>query len=695
MVLEECNTIWRRSNARRAAVLIDCAAYFGALRRSLLAARQCVFIMGWDIHSQTRLVGPTGAASDGLPELLGEFLNALVARRPELKVHILVWQSSLLYAGEREWFQLAKFGLGVQDRLLFRLDDCLPFGSAQHQKFVVVDDSVAFSGGIDLTIRRWDTAAHAARTKHRVDPEGEPYPPFHDVQMVVDGEAARSLAELARYRWACARCGEAPAIQPTGDPWPTGLKPDFENLSIGIARTEPADDEKHEINEVLKSFVASIDNAERSIYIENQFLSSTDIARRLAQRMRDCPALEVLLIVPKTHASWLEARTMRNGRLDFMKVFTEAGVENRVRLLHPQVVDESATQPVMVHAKVMIVDDRLLRVGSANLNNRSMGTDTECDLIVEACTDAEQNSIVAIRDELIGHHCGVDAGAVQEQLSQNPSIIRLPVVLSANGHSLQPVLDGDPMEFANIVRPMADPPAPLGIERALNIMLHRSALIKFSFTVAGLCLLGLIWRSTPLSEYARFDSLLAALQSLNGEPSAPLIVVAVFVLAGLVIFPVVLLIAVTAAAFGPWLGFCTALVGVLASASLTFAIGKLVGPNSLRAALGSRLERIQKKLIGNGVIAIAIVRMVPVLPFSLVNVAAGASGIRFPDYIGGTVLGMTPGLITMSAFGAQIADVLMRPSWWNVTILLIIIIVWLLLSLSAQFVATWLSGERT
>ena len=100
---------------------------------------------------------------------------------------------------------------------------------------------------------------------------------------------------------------------------------------------------------------------------------------------------------------------MRNGRIRFWRTLHEAGGD-RVRLLYPSVEQDGTTTNTMIHSKVMVIDDRFLRIGSANLNNRSMGADTECDLAIEAGTDRERAAIVAVRDRLLGEHCGVDGG---------------------------------------------------------------------------------------------------------------------------------------------------------------------------------------------------------------------------------------------------------------------------------------------
>jgi len=143
-------TFWRKTHARNARLLVDAAEYFRVLRHALLSARHSIWIIGWDIHSRMRFFGANEPV-DGWPRELGEFLKALATARSELSINVLVWKSIILYAGEREWFPAAQFE--GPDNLVFCLDDSLPLGSAQHQKFVVIDDSLAFAGGLDLTIR--------------------------------------------------------------------------------------------------------------------------------------------------------------------------------------------------------------------------------------------------------------------------------------------------------------------------------------------------------------------------------------------------------------------------------------------------------------------------------------------------------------------------------------------------------------
>ena len=234
--------VWRVAQARRAALLSDGAAYFGAVRAAMREARRSIHVVGWDIDSRTRLVGEA-PPEDGLPEELGAFLAALAERRPELSVKLLLWDYSVLYALEREMLPALNLRWNVPDAVELCLDGSAPFGASHHQKIVVVDGRVAFSGGLDLTVRRWDRPSHAPGDPGRMDPAGKPYSPFHDVQMAVDGPAAAALEELVEARWtrACAECFDpaAPA-PPDHDPWPAGLAPDFRDIQVGIARTELA-----------------------------------------------------------------------------------------------------------------------------------------------------------------------------------------------------------------------------------------------------------------------------------------------------------------------------------------------------------------------------------------------------------------------------------------------------------------------
>lgn len=688
------DTVWRRCKAQRVAVLNDAAAYFGALREALLEAQDLVYIIGWDIHSETRLVGAAGHADDGLPEQLGPFLRALVQRHPALQINILAWDFVSFYASEREWNSAAKFTADTDGRVRFHLDSTLPFGSAQHQKIVCVDGSLAFVGGLDLTIRRWDTSDHRADHALRCDPQGKPYPPFHDVQCMVDGDAAEQLFELAEQRWRAAgqQVDDRRALK--SNHWPANVPVEAEHMPVGIARTEVVCPAGSTIREVERSFIAAIRSATSFVYVENQFTSATTMARVLAEQMRRVPSLRVLIVAPKLHSSWLESQAMQNGRGAFIDCFSEVGVADRIRFVYPVSRSGNKEAAVMVHSKLLVVDDRILRIGSANLNNRSMGADSECDLIFEAATDEHRDFIISVRRRLIAHFCGLD----EETIAHNePRLFALlDDVSKADGAKTLRKVESSVLTstLANMVQPVADPELPLHLERAASRMWTTKTIIGIVAIAVGLLGLGMAWSYTSLSDYADTGHVSALLSAYSQSVWGPPLAIAAFVLGGLVIFPVLVLIAATAAALGPWLGFVSAMVGVFLSALVLFAIGRVLGRERLQRLLGRRAARIQERVVGKGILAVVVIRMIPIAPFSVVNVVAGASTLPLRDFMVGTLLGMTPGILAMAVLGAQIADLARNASWTNMLLLVLAFLGWLGICAGAQFVATWLAGRR-
>jgi uncharacterized membrane protein YdjX (TVP38/TMEM64 family) len=163
-----------------------------------------------------------------------------------------------------------------------------------------------------------------------------------------------------------------------------------------------------------------------------------------------------------------------------------------------------------------------------------------------------------------------------------------------------------------------------------------------------------------------------------------LIVLAIFILGGLVVFPVMLLIAATAAAFGPWLGFALAGIGAIASAMVTYGIGAAIGREAVETVMGPRLHRVRRSIAERGVLAVAAIRLVPIAPFTLVNLVAGASKIPFVDYLFGTIIGMAPGLILMSALGHQLWSIVSEPTLTNILLFTLAVLAWLTVSIGAQ-----------
>jgi phospholipase D1/2 len=685
-ILQPGRNVWRIERTDRAAVLVDGAEFFGTLRRAFLNAQHSIFIVGWDIDSRTRLVG-AGDPDDGYSPVLVEFLTELVQTRPSLHIYILLWDFTINYTAERELFPRLSLNWKTPDRVTLCMDSAVPFGSSQHQKLFIVDDALAFSGGLDITQRRWDTSEHAPDDRGRVDVAGRGYPPFHDVQIMVDGGAARAAAELARRRW-CNAHGTDPPIAPHGDPWPKEIEPQFTNVDVGISRTLPAFGGQRRVSEVKNLFLDSIDSAERSIYIENQFMTSVDIARRIAKRLRQRAELEVIAVSPRSYESRVVAQTLGAERARFCRIITKAGGD-RVRVMYPVVTDGSTTVPTMVHSKVMIVDDRFLRVGSANLNNRSMGVDTECDLAIEAASEADRAAITGVRNRLIADHCGVTAEAAAAAVAAHGSLIAAAERLSGSGHRLR---DIEPVALpksalSRALRIVVDPKKPLSLTALLSRLVRPTQRARVAgLLIAAIAILALsfVWYGTLLADFVTRERVQGVMSALAGTPWAPLWVLLTYLAGGLVAFPVLVLIVATATTFGPWLGFLYALLGVLASALAMYSIGALLGRDLMQSWLGPRWHTVRRALDDQGMLAVAAIRLVPVAPFTFVNLAAGACSIALLDYVAGTLIGMLPGLIAISALGHQITALFSDFSPRNVASLLLVALCWIALAWCIQ-----------
>lgn len=673
--------IWRVERASRLAVFKDVACCFAAVRSSMIKARRSITIVGWDIDSRTRLVGEQGEASDGLAAELGCFLKALSERTPDLRINLLLWDFSALYALQREAFPRAKL---AWEKAELRLDDCLPVGSSQHQKIVLIDDCIAFSGGLDLTIRRWDTARHLASDPHRVDPAGEPYDPFHDVQAVVDGDAAKALVDLVRQRWRDAAGEHLPASEGSmnePDCWPDGVTPLFKDLQVGIARTLPAHNAIPEVREVEQLFLDMIDAAQKSLYIENQYLTSGIVAERIADNLRRKPDLNVLIVAPRSHDQWLEAMTMQAGRIRFRNILESAGAPDRFRIVYPRVRTRRDEKSVMVHSKVMIVDDRMVRIGSANLNNRSMGADSECDLVIEANSEAERKAVAGLRNGLIAMHCGASEKEVG-QVVEEVSLVEVSRRIASRDKSLEDIVDPETSEedYASYLERVADPERPIDSATFLSLATGDAEPGVRLRTARRLMLVAVVLLAMASAwTYLTQDVeglVTEAIQVAAASPFAWMAVLSVYVLGGFLLIPVTLLIIGTAATFGIVWGTFYAAVGTLASAILSYWLGAWLGRASVRRLLGGRLLKVRNAIARRGAISIAAIRMVPVAPFTVVNLAAGATNIGFVPYVAGTVLGMAPGFIILSVLGQSLYRLLSEPTFATLAAVLGAIMLW-------------------
>lgn len=670
-ILSEGQNCWRVARAERAAFVVDGESYFRAVREAICQARRSIFIVGWDVHNELRLT--RNEENDGFPATLGELLDAVARERSDLEVYILEWDFSMIYVMERDFFPRYKLRWKSHDRVHFCLDGEHPVGASQHQKIIVIDDRVAFSGGFDLSKWRWDTSSHLPEDERRTDPDGKPYPPFHDVQMLVDGEAAVALSQIARERWRLATGAELSASthEAEHDPWPPSAEVAVREVNVGIARTVPRYEDRHEVREVEKLYLDSIAAARRFIYIENQFLSSHRIATALARRLADPSGPEVVIVMPAKTGGWLEQHTMDVLRGRVLRRLREADKNDRLRVYYVRLRADPELS-LMIHAKVMIIDDMFVRVASSNISNRSMGLDSECDLAIESgeqhdCRDA----IAGFRRRLLAEHLGVEAREVAAAEAAQPSLVQAIESLRGGERTLQHLSGEIPPEVDQWVPDSAllDPEKPVEPDQLLEYFAGpdqqkplSKQLLNLGAILAALLALAAAWRWTPLGDWLHLDTVTAAGEWIDERPLTPLLVVAAYVLAGLVAVPVTLLIVATVVVFGPWWGIAYALVGSELSALVSFGVGHLLGRGRVNRLAGSRVNRISRALSNRGILTIITLRIVPVAPFSVINVIAGVSDIRLRDFAIGSFVGLSPGVLAMALLTDRVVASIREPS---------------------------------
>ncbi len=702
LTLQPGTNCWRVAQAHRFGVAIDGEAYFAQLRDSLIRARRFIAISAWDIHSRVELVRPDvgqdaiGHADDGLPTALGDLLLALLERNEALNIFILLWDYAPIYALEREplFFGNAPWGKGLfrdgpqHPRLHLISDNAHPPAASQHQKIIVIDGEIAWSGGMDVSKWRWDTHAHKARDERRRDPDGDPYPPYHDIQALVDGAAAKALMALFLERWADAGGEDIRAVSgmdgaaPDGDgrgskhdPWPDGAEVVLRDVQVAIARTLPEYRGRAEVREVEQLYLDMIEHSRELLYIENQYLTSRSIADALCRSLQRASGPQILILLPQKTGHWLEQHTMDILRARILSRFRDADRHGRLRVFYPEVpgLEKGC---LMVHAKLMISDDAVLRIASSNLSNRSMGLDSECDLCVIARDEDERGAIRALRQRLLGMFLSVPPEVVAEaEFTARKdghgfltAIDRLADTATGTALTAQQdpasvhleKLDGRAHPEWDRQLPderVIDPERPLSTELLTDVLVGKENVPHMRwrlFTTVGLValllLLVAVWRWTPVGDWLEPQVLADGIRGLDHTPwGVPLGVIG-FVLAALFAVPVTLLILTSSLVFGTVEGASVALIGSLLAAVIGYGLGRLTGRALVERIASLRVREVSRQLGRRGILTMITVRIVPVAPFAVLNLLAGSLQISLRDFVIGTGLGMLPGIIALAIF---------------------------------------------
>jgi phosphatidylserine/phosphatidylglycerophosphate/cardiolipin synthase-like enzyme len=246
------------------------------------------------------------------------------------------------------------------------------------------------------------------------------------------------------------------------DCWPASLAADFTDIAAAISRTAPDYEPVEQCREIEALYLDLIARARRFIYAESQYFASRRIAEAIASRMREPEGPDIVLINPEQADGWLEQTAMDTARARLWDSIREADAGRRFRIYHPFSRDSA---PIYVHAKIMIVDDEVLRVGSSNWNNRSLRLDTECDITIDAAgpdSAGAAAAIRAIRERLMAEHLGAAPEAVGRAVAECGGLIPAIERMRGPGRSLRPYVPPalNPVEKALADSEALDPEGP-------------------------------------------------------------------------------------------------------------------------------------------------------------------------------------------------------------------------------------------
>ncbi|PIQ78837.1 hypothetical protein COV81_04080 [Candidatus Peregrinibacteria bacterium CG11_big_fil_rev_8_21_14_0_20_41_10] len=635
---------WKTVDADRGAVLVDAEIYFANFVKAVKQAKKAIYVLGWDFDTRIKLIrGKNKSLS------MAKLLRDAVKKNPELQIYILAWDFYSIFAWEREMLTKIKVGWLNLQNIHFYLDNDHPIAASHHQKVVVIDDQVAFSGGLDLCELRWDTHAHKVGDPLRITANRKKYEPHHDVQIMLEGEPARQLGNLARTRWK--RFKRRDLIVPVvpKDNRFDDLDWQFGQTKVAIARTEPEYRGRHEVREVERLYIDMINEAKDYIYIENQYLSAKAVQKALISSLEKEQGPEVVVVLPGKSVGIFVVQAMDVLR-DEMIIHLYAADKYKRLGMYFALADDEKTN-IIIHSKVMIVDDCLLRIGSSNKASRSMALDTECDILVDGRDRQTMAEYINWYYRWsIAHLLGVDVSVVPtkdmnafirgKQFGKHLREFKVGEV-AAYYFSL------DEAEFLDLERP-------LSIDKyidkfAIELVKMRNDVWRMGWLIGGIMIGGIIF-------------------GFGGAYLiSPIAIILIFALAGVLMVPLNFLVLASATIFGSMDAYLYLILGALISSIATYVIGFVLGRKVVSKLLSSTFRKVAYLLEQGGLFSVLVTRIVPVAPFAFVNLVAGAFKINVKTFLAGTLFGILPGTAVLYLFQSSLMVALRNPSFGNIS----------------------------
>jgi phospholipase D1/2 len=302
---------------------------------------------------------------------------------------------------------------------------------------------------------------------------------------------------------------------------------------------------------------------------------------------------------------------------------------------------------------------------------------------------------------LLGEHLSVSPTEVQAAVEKAGGSVRAGIeALVSEERSLRKFERLDEVSEALVtVASVADPEQPVSLDTLIAQLPPEEAGSRpwpawvMPLIVLGIAgLLTAMWRYTPLSAWTDADRAMVWAEQFSQVWWAPLLVVLAYTPACVVLFPRAFITLFAVAAFGPWHGFAYAMAGILLACIATYVVGTQMNRETVRRLARGRLNKLSRVMRRRGVLAMTAVRLVPIAPFAIVNVVAGAIHLRMRDFLLGSALGILPGTLVATVFGDQLITGLRDPrsiNLWLVAILVSALII------GTRLVRRWLFGKVT
>jgi uncharacterized membrane protein YdjX (TVP38/TMEM64 family) len=426
------------------------------------------------------------------------------------------------------------------------------------------------------------------------------------------------------------------------------------------------------VRECESLFLDSIAAARQSIYIESQYFTNEALAHALASRLREPGGPEVVVVTPRECHGWIEQNTMCAFRDGVCRALRDADRYRRLRLVYPA-ASRARDVATFVHSKVMMVDDVLVRIGSANYSRRSMGVDTECDLAVDAGNDRQaQAGVRHIRDRLLAEHLGISVDELGRELKRAGSVRGLIDARDSLDRTLVRVdLPAECPPASEALRAAADPDKPIWFESSLGQLVPpvdaTNGLRPFPIPLIPTIVLASAVASTSSALIRRreFQAFQDALVAAANLPSAVWVGASMVLVASLALIPLELAAVAAGVFFGAVRGGLAALLGSIVAAAIGYLAGRLIGPAGLARWISLRSYRSARQLGARGAIGVAVLRLASVASAASVHLICGAGRVPFWAYMAGTVIAITPAIAALSGLGALVRHTMLHPSAWN------------------------------